>query len=81
MNEEQVNSVKYSVESILMSSEFTNIEKDMIPAIPKKDGRKVELSIPEIRMSKRYTTKSTMQIMLNGVIEQETVAEFGADLC
>lgn len=37
MNEEQVNSVKYSVESILMSSEFTNIEKDMIPAILKKD--------------------------------------------
>ena len=34
MNEEQ----KYSVESILMSSEFTNIEKDMIPAILKKDG-------------------------------------------
>ena len=38
MNEEQSNSVKYSVESILMSSEFTNIEKDMIPAILKKDG-------------------------------------------
>lgn len=37
MNEEQVNSVKYSVESILMSSEFTNIEKDIIPAILKKD--------------------------------------------
>lgn len=37
MNEEQVNNVKYSVESILMSSEFTNIEKDMIPAILKKD--------------------------------------------
>lgn len=37
MNEEQSNSVKYSVESILMSSEFTNIEKDMIPAILKKD--------------------------------------------
>ncbi|WP_315006437.1 hypothetical protein [uncultured Granulicatella sp.] len=37
MNEEQVNSVKYSVESILMSSEFTNIEKDMIPAILKKN--------------------------------------------
>lgn len=33
MNEEQ----KYSVESILMSSEFTNIEKDIIPAILKKD--------------------------------------------
>lgn len=33
MNEEQ----KYSVESILMSSEFTNIEKDMILAILKKD--------------------------------------------
>ena len=30
--------MKYSVESILMSSEFTNIEKDMIPAILKKDG-------------------------------------------
>lgn len=38
MNEEQVNNVKYSVESILMSSEFTNIEKDMIPAILRKDG-------------------------------------------
>ena len=38
MNEEQVNNVKYSVESILMSSEFTNIEKDIIPAILKKDG-------------------------------------------
>lgn len=38
MNEEQVNNVKYSVESILMSLEFTNIEKDMIPAILKKDG-------------------------------------------
>ena len=38
MNEEQVNTVRYSVESILMSSEFTNIEKDMIPAILKKDG-------------------------------------------
>lgn len=38
MNEEQVNNVKYRVESILMSSEFTNIEKDMIPAILKKDG-------------------------------------------
>lgn len=37
MNEEQVNSVKYSLESILMSSEFTNIEKDIIPAILKKD--------------------------------------------
>jgi hypothetical protein len=37
MNEEQVNNVKYSVESILMSSEFTNIEKDMIPAILKKN--------------------------------------------
>ena len=38
MNEEQVNNVKYSVESILMSSEFTNIEKDIIPAILRKDG-------------------------------------------
>ena len=38
MNEEQSNSVKYSVESILMSSEFTNIEKDIIPAILRKDG-------------------------------------------
>lgn len=37
MNEEQVNNVKYNVESILMSSEFTNIEKDMIPAILKKN--------------------------------------------
>lgn len=33
MNEEQ----KYSLESILMSSEFTNIEKDIIPAILKKN--------------------------------------------
>ena len=38
MTAEQVNNVKYSVESILMSSEFTNIEKDIIPAILRKDG-------------------------------------------